>query len=99
LGFAQTDTIALERAPKAQLLRGKNGAVATWIVEGHQSLEKTEEFFGRRDLNVIHARSAVNTLRAAPVPRVLASLHYASPKPLSFRDLQILVGPTPGLPK
>jgi hypothetical protein len=62
-------------------------------------MEKTEEFFGRRDLNVIHARSAVNTLRAAPIPRVLVSLHYASPKPLSLRELNLLVGSTPGLPK
>lgn len=99
LGFGRADTIVLERAGNAQLLRGKNGAVATWIVEGYQAIEKTEEFFGRRDLNVIHARSAVNTLRAAPVPRVLASLHYASPKPLSFRELQLLAGSSPGLPK
>ena len=53
----------------------------------------------RTDLNVIHARSAVNTLRTTPVPKVLASLHYASPKPLSFRELNALVGPSPALPK
>jgi len=99
LGYGRTDGVTIERGPKAQLLRCKNGAVASWIVEGYQALEKTDEFFGRGDLNVIHARSSINTLRAAPGPRVLASLHYASPKPLSFRELQLLAGQSPGLPK
>jgi hypothetical protein len=99
LGFGRSETIATERAARAQIIRGRNGAVATWMVEGYQGLEKTEEFFGRTNLNVIHARSAINTLRVAPVPRVLASLHYASPKPLSFRELNTLVGASLGLPK
>jgi hypothetical protein len=88
LGLSALEQPHVDRAGKAQCLRGSTGAVASWNVEGFDGIEVTREFFGRSNVNVIHPQFAVNTLRAAAVPRVLRSRHYASPKPLSWAELQ-----------
>jgi hypothetical protein len=90
LGLHRDERFATERAEGAQCLRGRESGftIASWNLAGFDAIETTEEFAGRRDLNVIYPRMAVNTLRAASAPRVLASLHYASPKPLAWRELR-----------
>jgi hypothetical protein len=88
LGLTLGEAPHVERAEKAQCLRGSTGAVASWNLEGFDGVEVTREFFGRTNVNVIYPQFAINTLRAAAVPSVLRSRHYASPKPLSWAELQ-----------
>jgi hypothetical protein len=70
-------------------LRNPSGhLIASWNLAGFDTIEPTEEFHARRDVNVIYPRTAILTLRAKSSPTTLASLHYASPKPLATSELE-----------
>jgi hypothetical protein len=85
------------------LLRSRDGRlVATWNAGGYETLEVAQSFeeTGRRNVNIVHAACAVNTLRGklASQRAVFASLHYASPAPMNRADIlrraaELMAGP------
>jgi hypothetical protein len=75
-------------ADRGQLRNPSGHAIASWNLAGFDAVERTEEFHGRRDGNVIYPRAAILTMRAKWIPATLASLHYASPKPLAAAELE-----------
>ena len=65
---------------------------ATWNRGGYQEMETVQSFdeSGRRNVNLVHAESAVNSLRGVlrATETRWASLHYASPKPPGEAEVQ-----------
>ncbi|HET8654020.1 MAG TPA: DUF2264 domain-containing protein [Longimicrobiaceae bacterium] len=66
-------------------------AVATRSLAGYEALDASEWFDEDRDrrVNLVYPRQVVNTLaaRAGSAPR-FASLHYASPRPLAWKEIR-----------
>lgn len=66
--------------------------VVSWKGRGYEQIEAVQSFEEtmRRNVNVVYAEMAVNTLRAkiSEAGGVFASLHYASPSPLRLTELQ-----------
>ena len=103
LGLKKGEAFEQAREARCLLLRSRDGRlVAAWNVGGYETLEVAQSFeeTGRRNVNIVHAECAVNTLRAklTTARTVFASLHYASPAPMSRADIlrraaELMAGP------
>ncbi|MBW3553174.1 MAG: DUF2264 domain-containing protein, partial [Gemmatimonadetes bacterium] len=70
--------------------RRSGHAVATWSLTGYDRLSAVEWFDESRNtrVNIIHPRMVVNSLEGRlGGPTTLASLHYASPRPIELEVL------------
>ena len=80
--------------PRGQVLRSPHSRmlIASWNINGFDRVEATETFDKDvpANVNVIYPRMVINTLRKQLTNErtILASLHYASPRPLKTRDLR-----------
>ena len=103
LGLKKGEAFEQAREARCLLLRSRDGRlVATWNAGGYETLEVAQSFeeTGRRNVNIVHAECAVNTLRGklASQRAVFASLHYASPAPMNRADIlrraaELMAGP------
>jgi hypothetical protein len=89
----ETEGHQLSRSGAWQLLRSPRSgyAVATRNDSGYERLEVSESFeeTGNRRVNLVHPRQVVNTLGARiPGTTEFVSIHYASPRPLSWREIR-----------
>jgi hypothetical protein len=88
LGLALNEQHTSESEGGGRWLRSPRSGylVASWPGAGYTAIEETE----RANVNIIHPRMVVNTLRTKLVNRqtTLRSLHYASPKPLSKAEIR-----------
>jgi hypothetical protein len=92
LGLHGDERAASRGAESWRVLRSpRTGcAVATWRLAGYDALDVTESFDERGDtrVNLVYPRSATLTLATRlPGATTFASLHYASPKPLSHDEM------------
>ena len=93
LGLAEDAEYEEECGEGWQWLRSRHTGhtVVTWNLLGYERLTADTAFAenGRRDVNLFYPRMALNTLTAAVAAEriTLASLHYASPRPLDKKDI------------
>jgi hypothetical protein len=93
LGLMQDEEYEQERSEGWQWIRSRRTGhlLVTWSLSGYEKITLADSFAenGRRDVNIVSPRMAVNTLvTALPAERItVASLHYASPHPLDRKDI------------
>jgi hypothetical protein len=85
LGLRAGDVAEVQEGDGWRALRAAHTGhlVVSWSLAGYTTLDGSES-----GENLVHARAAVNTLRATlPGPTTFASLHYASPRPLPHAEV------------
>jgi hypothetical protein len=94
LGLRNGEQPARRPAADGLVLQSRQSGllVAAWPLRGFDSTDVAQVFddSGRHDLNVIHPANAVITLLGQVTAQAitLASIYYASPKPLPPDELQ-----------